>query len=226
VKYAPSALIGRLSRSAGSTTASHNRFGSYLRNRVIPTNPLTAKQTAVRVQLAAVSSAWKTLSQANRDGWTALGTQITKTDSLGSSYTLNGLQAFVSCNRNRLTAGVSILSVAPAIPTITAFATATFTSAAGALTFTFTATPLGATDQLFISLTPGVSAGINFMPRGRYKLATVTALNVASPIALLAAYTALYGVPVAGQKVFLSALRHNQASGFVGPPTILTVIAT
>jgi hypothetical protein len=92
---------------------------------VIPTNPQTALQTAVRGNLGALSSAYRGLSEAQRAAWTALGAQITRTDSLGEPYTLNGIQAYVSSNRNRYTTGLAVISDAPALPTIptlTAFA--------------------------------------------------------------------------------------------------------
>lgn len=115
MKYVPSALIGRLSRSAGSTTAAHNRFGAYLRNRVIPTNPASAKQTAVRNSLATFSGEYRALTDAQRAAWTALGLNMTRTDSLGQVYTLTGLQAYISLNRNLYTSGAtSSIADAPA----------------------------------------------------------------------------------------------------------------
>jgi hypothetical protein len=88
---------------------------------------------------------------------------------------------------------------------------------AASMSVTFTPTPIGATFSLLVSATQQVSNGIMFMPRGRYKLLTATALNVASPIDLLAAYTAKFGALVAGQKVFISAQVLHEASGITGP---------
>lgn len=113
MKYVPSALIGRLSRSAGSTTAGHNRFGAYLRNRVIPTNPNTTKQSDVRSNLGTLSSGWRALTEAKRLAWTALGASMTRTDSLGETYTLTGQQCYVSLNRNLNTVGGTAITDAP-----------------------------------------------------------------------------------------------------------------
>lgn len=126
MKYAPSALIGRLSRSAGSTTAGHNRFGAYLRNRVIPTNPQTAAQTVARNALAAASVEWRTKSDSERATWILLGDQMTRTDTLGQTYTLTGLQAFASVWRNVATYGGSApTGNAPALNTPAGLATST-----------------------------------------------------------------------------------------------------
>lgn len=128
MKYTPGLMVGRLSRSAGNTTAAHNRNGSYLRNRVIPTNPSTGKQTAVRANLGATSSAWRGLTDAQRAAWGAFGANITRTDTLGESYTLTGQQAFILINRNLFTIGNAAITDAPAYAPPAALLTATVTA--------------------------------------------------------------------------------------------------
>lgn len=130
MKYVPSALIGVLSRSQGSTTASHNRFGAYFRGRIVPVNPNTTKQAAARAALSGLSAGWRALTETQRAGWAALGSQMVRNDTLGQSYTLTGLQAYTSLNRNLLTTGLAVLSTAPAFtqPTLLTLLTATATS--------------------------------------------------------------------------------------------------
>lgn len=128
MKYVPSALIGRLSRSAGATTASHNRFGAYLRNRVMPTNPATAAQMAIRTNLTTLSQTWRTLTGAQRAGWASLGAMIIRTDSLGQTYDLTGFQAYLLVNRNLLTYGGTTVSDAPAYSPPAAITSATLTA--------------------------------------------------------------------------------------------------
>lgn len=221
VKYAPSILLGRLSLSAGSTTAAHNRFGAYLRNRTIPTNPMSDPQTQVRDNLGALAAAYRALTEVQRTGWRDFGLEITRMDSLGQEYTLTGLQAYVMANRNRFTTGLAAIADAPALPSIPTFVLGVTTvgTALGALTLSqaFTPTPLGAGFSLIVHATPGVSAGINFMPRGRYKLITATALNVASPVDLVVPYQAVFADPVIGEKVFLRFQVLHEASGVAGP---------
>lgn len=128
MKYVPSALIGLLSKSQGSTTASHNRFGAYLRNRIIPVNPNTGKQAAARATMASLSAGWRALSATERAGWTALGSQMTRLDSLGQTYTLTGLQAYTSVNRNLTTIGATLLTAAPALNPPTTLTLVTLTA--------------------------------------------------------------------------------------------------
>jgi hypothetical protein len=128
MKYAPGAMVGVLSRSIGSTTASHNRFGAYLRGRVIPTNPNTAAQVAQRTSIIARSQEWRALTSTQRAGWTALGLTIVRTDSLGQTYNLTGLQTYTFINRNLVYVGSAVLSTAPTLLGVTAPATATLTA--------------------------------------------------------------------------------------------------
>lgn len=204
-KYVPSALLGRISRSAGSTTFGHNRFGAYFRNRVIPTNPVTGPQTAVRVDFGDHSSNWRTLTAEQQAVWTAYGENYAKTDSLGETYSLTGLQAYVSVNRNLATYGAAAITVPGLFSPPSGLATATATadsSLGGSMEVAYTATPLGANTKLAIFATRPLSAGINFQPNGAYKLIKVTAAAAASPADIAAEYTAIYGsVGLTGEKI-------------------------
>jgi hypothetical protein len=78
----------------------------------------------------------------------------------------------------------------------------------------YTATPLAANTRLFIFASPQASAGRKF--NGDYRLLAVTAAAAASPHNLLAAYTAKFGVPVVGNRIFLKLETYN--GGFKGDP--------
>lgn len=77
---------------------------------------------------------------------------------------------------------------------------------AASLSVAFTPTPLSANTKLAIFATRPLSAGINFQPRGAYKLITVSSAAAVSPLDILSAYQAVYGVePAAGEKVLVKA---------------------
>jgi len=218
VKYAPSILLGRLSRSAGSTTASHNRFGAYLRNRTIPTNPQSDPQTLVRDNLGALASAYRALDEAQRSGWRDLGLEIVRLDSLGQSYTLTGIQAYIMANRNRFSTGLAAIDDAPAVPTIPTFIPGALTlDTTPTISLAYTPTPIGAAFSLLVFATPAVSAGKNFMPSTRYKFIFASALDAATPLNLLTSYQALFADPLEGEKVFFKVKVLHEASGITGP---------
>mgnify|MGYP001053953491 CR=1 FL=1 len=160
------------------------------------------------------AAAWRDLTDAQRAGWLSLGAQITRTDSLGQSYDLNGFLAYCSVNNNKLDAGDAAVSDAPAIVTPADLLSATVTLTAAAFSIAYTATPLAAGVRLFIRCSPQRSAGVKF--NGDYRLITVTAAAAASPANILAAYTAKFGVPVVGNRVFLSLQTYE--GGFMGSP--------
>lgn len=202
------------SGSKGGTTASRNRFGQYYRRRAVPVQPRTPAQLNQRARFSTNAAAWRNLTDAQRAGWLSLGLQITRTDALGQVYTLNGFMAYCSVNNNNLDAGNPAVSDAPIVTTPLDIATATITLTAAAFSVAYTATPLGAGVRLFIFASPQMSAGRNF--NGNYTLIAVTAAAAASPHNLLAAYTAKYGVPVVGNKVFLSLVTYE--AGFMSSP--------
>lgn len=160
------------------------------------------------------AAAWRDLTDAQRAGWLSLGLQMTRTDSLGQSYDLNGFLAYCSVNNNKLDAGDAAVSDAPAIVTPADLLTATVTLTAAAFSVAYTATPLAAGNRLFIRCSPQRSAGVNF--NGDYRLISVTAAAAASPANILAAYTAKFGVPVVGNRIFLSLQTYE--GGFMGSP--------
>lgn len=202
------------SGSLQGTTYGRNRFGQYTRSRSSPVQPRTPSQLDQRARMASNAAFWRSLTDAQRAGWESLGLMITRTDSLGQPYTLNGFAAQCSVNNNLLDAGDARLSDAPAIVTPAAILTATITLTAVAFSVAYTATPLAAGVKLLIFASPQLSAGRYFA--GDLRLIAITAAAAASPHNLLAAYTAKFGVPVVGNKIFLSLETHK--GGFKSSP--------
>jgi hypothetical protein len=210
------------SGSRASLTASHNRFGQYHRNRRTGTNPRSTRQGIVRAALSLASAAWRGLTDAQRDGWKSLGLMMERTDSLGTSYTLQPNQAYVSVNAANAAAGNAQVADAPALTTPTSLATVTITLTAVAFSIAYTATPLPAGARLFVFASPQKSAGRSFA--NDLRLLFVSAAAAASPANVLAAYTAKFGVPVTGNRIFLTLVVYQ--SGFLsGPFYISQVVA-
>lgn len=195
-------------------TASRNRFGQYKRTRAAPVQPRTVSQLNQRARMTTTSAAWRGLTDAQRAGWLSSGALVSRTDALGQTYTLNGFMSFASINNNKLAAGDALVTDAPAIVTPADLTSATITLTAAAFSVAYTATPLAAGVRLFIWVSPQQSAGRKF--NGDYRLLTVTAAAAASPANILAAYTAKFGVPVVGNRIFLSLETYQ--GGFKGSP--------
>jgi len=160
------------------------------------------------------AAAWRGLTAAQRYGWATLGLQISRTDALGQTYTLNGFMAFCSVNNNKLDAGDAAITDATTLVTPVDLVSATVTLTAAAFSVAYTTTPLAAGVRLFAWVSPQKSAGVNF--NGDYRLLTVSAAAAASPLVLTTLYTARFGVPVVGSKIFMSFQTYQ--GGFKGSP--------
>jgi hypothetical protein len=227
VKYVPSMMVGQLSKSAGSTTASRNRFGSYFRNRATPVNPRTAPQTAQRTALNDASTGWKALTTTQRLQWKQLGAQLTRTDTLGQSYTMTGLQAYVSAFRVARVQGQTPISSPPATPTSFAgiqFVTPTATAGTPTFSLAYGPSPVPTGQQYRVEAGPQISAGINFVPRSYYRVIASVAAAGATPFDALAAYTGRFGPLVAGAKIFVRMTPVDIAGMQIGTPKETLVI--
>jgi len=211
-KYTPGPLVGQLSRAQGNTVFSHNRGGSYMRNRVVPVNPGTVAQLQRRTWVTLLAQTWGTLTAAQRAAWTALGALMTRLDSLGQPYTLTGLQAYESVNLLRLLAAQATIADPPPFDAAPQLNTVTPTVTGGGIpafsvAFAPTPFPAGTRGLLYAtaSLSPGRSffghPGVPAQSPGLYKFIAFTAAAQASPFNALAAYTPVFGVPITGKKV-------------------------
>ncbi len=202
------------SGSVAGVTSSRNRFGQYRRTRATPVNPNSTFQGAVRARLSVNSAAWRALTAAQRAGWSDLAASMTRTDSLGQSYNLTGFQAYCSVNNNNLAAGNAVVGDAPVLTTPSAITTATLTLTAAAFSVAYTPTPLGTGERLFTYTSLQRSAGRAF--EHDLRLLAVSAAAAASPANIYAAYVARFGVPVVGNRIFVTL--HRYSLGFLSGP--------
>lgn len=206
-------------------TSSRNRFGQYVRTRATPVQPRTTFQVQTRARQSTNAAAWRALTSTQREGWTSLGLEMTRTDSLGQTYSLTGFQAYCSVNNVLAAAGSTLVSDAPALSTPTGPATVTPTLTGGgspAFSIAYTPTPAAAGTKVFIRCSPQRSAGRNF--EADYRLIAVTAAAAASPANILTAYQARFGTPVSGNKVFIAV--SNMFGGFESIPFLVANVAT
>lgn len=189
------------SGSVAGVTSSRNRYGQYRRTRAIPVNPSTGAQAAVRARLSANAAAYRTITGAQRAGWADLAASMVRTDSLGQTIQLTGAQAYASVNGNRLASGAAAVADAPGLVTPSAMLTCVPTLTSASFSLAVTPTPLGAGQKCFVYCSPQRSAGRTF--ESDFRLIQVTAAAAASPYNILAAYTAKFGVPVVGNRIFI-----------------------
>lgn len=208
------------SGSVAGQTSSRNRFGQYKRTRAIPVNPSSSYQQAVRARMQQNADGWKSITAAQREGWASLGDQMSRTDSLGQTYTLTGFMAYCSLNNNQLAAGNSLLTDAPLFALPYPILTLTPTATVSTMSVVYTPTPLGAGERIFVFISPMRSAGVTF--EGDYRLISVSAAAGASPVNAFAAYSARFGAPVTGSRIFFSCQRYS--GGFLSTPIMTSIL--
>lgn len=114
MKFTAGAMVGNLSGSIGSTTASRNKFGSYFRSRVVPVNPNTVRQQDVRAIFATLVNAWtNTLTPSQRTNWTNWADNTTIKGKDGTPINITGQNAYVRFNTVRLQIGGVRVDAAP-----------------------------------------------------------------------------------------------------------------
>ena len=228
-KFTPGPTVAAVSGSIGGTTYSRNRFGAYMRFRAIPVASGSQAALEAKNRLAVQSIAWQSQSVADRLAWQSWAQSHPVTDTLGNSQVLTGHQAFVALNCRIDKAGDTVIAVpptaAPPDPLLTL--SATWDIGAGDFAITFTATPLAATERLWIQAAVVSSPGVNYVTN-LLKLVSVSALAQATGLDLESAIESRFGTLQVGDVVHLRIQVYESTTGLLSGARIVsgTVVST
>lgn len=110
-------LTGEARGSQGGTTASRNRYGQYLRARVVPVQPNTFPQAGARARFAGATERWRTLTDAERTAWESYAAATPVVNKLGQVVYLTGHAMYVQTQAmRRQVQGLSYEDAAPTTP--------------------------------------------------------------------------------------------------------------
>tara|TARA_R110000737_G_C14569431_1_gene483844 strand:- start:167 stop:847 length:681 start_codon:yes stop_codon:yes gene_type:complete len=208
----------------GGTVFTKGRSGAVARNKVTPVNPRTTRQSAVRAALGALSQAWRTLSQAQRDSWNAAVSSFSRTNIFGDSVNPTGKNLYVGLNTNLEKVSGTAITVPPTPAEITAPIITSMNVAVLPSIMNFVVTNTSAGQKLFIQGSPSVSAGITNISS---KIALISVEpQTAGTVDIWASYVAVFGTPVVGQKIFLRVSGVNVTTGQTSTPEILSYIVS
>lgn len=164
-------LLGVMSGSMGGVTASHNRFGQYLRTRVTPVNPNTDRQQGVRSVFQALSNDWtNSLNAAERAAWNLYASIVVVKDAMGQDIYLTGYNHFLRSNCVALGGSVAQVDSGPTIFTLAdsdETMTGTVDEAGQEISVAFNdALPWLDEDEALmqISMSRPANAGVDFVP--------------------------------------------------------------
>ena len=97
----------------GGQVFTKTRSGATVRTKVTPTNPQTAAQQTARAILGNLSTAWRALTEEQRQGWNAAVDGFLKTNIFGDTYSPSGKNLFVGLNANLAQTGSPRNDVSP-----------------------------------------------------------------------------------------------------------------
>lgn len=222
VKY--SAIVSEVRGKEGGIIFSRNTYGAYIKAKVSPTNPQTIYQQVQRGTFTNIAQNWRVLTDPQKAAWVSLGQQVTRVNQFGDQTAYTGFSIFMRINRNRVLTNQSLLTVAPAPPTLAVLSFASFNATAGTptMTITFTPTPVGATVFLSVYTTAQIATGRRFVKNFR-RLLSVTG-NAAAGMSLLTAYNARFGTLVAGRYIAAAIKLIDGTTGFDGGLQVKDVI--
>lgn len=210
------------SGSQAGTTASHNRAGQYFRNRRTPVTPTrTPKQGVLRAAFGSVSSAWQTLTSAAQAAWTGFAAGYPVVDSLGQSVVLTGHQYFVGVNTSLLNAGQAIVLTPPTNTTLNPLSPVTiYVDASG--TFIVGYAPPVSGDFALVAASKILSAGRLF---NRAFSQFAVGDSTTSYADISQQFTAQFGQPIAGKRVFGRLVAVNSSGMSASPVIVNTTVA-
>lgn len=217
-----SALVNKATGKLNGSVISHNKGGSYVRNKGIVANPRTSIQMQRRMVLGSISSLWRSLSQKQRNSFINAGDALNYTNIFGEQKKLSGFGLFMQTNLN-----MSVLGEAPHLSfkgqtAFSEFSVADVIADTEAFTATFSIADAMPNARLVIEATPAQSAGIsNANNKFRYfqtHASSVTSLN------LFADYETQFGAIVANTKTFLRFSLIDRETGMRSVALVMEVL--
>ena len=211
---------------SGGHVITKNRQGQAVRTKVTPVNRRSNTQQNSRSRFTSLSQNWRALTQAQRDSWNSAASDTKRSNIFGDAYSPTGKNFYMIVNENLLITGGAVVTSPPAIDTPVSLLTFTIGSnTTAAQTLAYTATPSGADTSLLIEATRPLSPGVGSGGSAFRRLAVIAGAT-ASPANTFAAYSALFGTPVAGQKIFFRVTPISEISGTRGTPLQTSGITT
>ena len=205
----------------GLYVSQRGRYGQISRILVIPANPRTVPQMGVRAILSRVTARWRSLEQLERTAWISAAKTVSSSSRLGQSGPLTGAQLFSKINCTLAQFGQDQVDAPPARPLFSdpAPQALVITNTAGVIALKLTC-PTDPGDSTIVRASAPVSQGREVLSDFRILGTCPASAQGSSDITSL--YTARYGVPPVGAKVFVRA--SQMVNGWESHPVTFVAI--
>ena len=203
----------------GLTVTWPGRNGLIRRSRVTPRNPRSGPQQVIRQNLATQAAAYDQLTDPQQEAWIAAAAQIQSKPSLGQSGPLTGLQLFTKVNCALLGIGAPTVNLPPAKSLLSPLPVdgLEITNTASGLAIKLHTTDSPPDGTMLRACAPqnsGCRRGVSYRVLGTLPSTQNNYSDITS------AYTARFGVPAVGQRVFVSV--NANANGYEGIPLVFS----
>ena len=191
----------------GLTVSQAGQFGQISRAVVPVSNPQTAAQMAVRDNLSHVSARWRALQETERAAWMAAAKDVQSNPRLNQSGSLSGFQLFTKINCVLAQFGEDQVDTPPAQPQFAALAPQglVITNNGGTIALKLTC-PTSPGTNTIVRAARAISQGRETCKDFRILGMCPTPAQGSADITSL--YTARYGAPTVGKKVYVRVNQH------------------
>jgi len=212
-------VAGQVSGRIGSTVFAKNRSGSYIRQGTVPITSTTSYAMAAKARMTAATQAWQLLTAGQRLAWAEWANANPTVNRLGQQIHLTGHAAFVGIFCRLTAAALSTLTTPPILPAPAPLVTCTFDADIGPGDFdlTYTATPLGAAEYLWLEACVVDSAGINFVQNLK-RFIGISAAAQASPFEQQSLVEARFGTLEVDNIVHMFVYTFSSVTGLLSAP--------
>ena len=186
----------------GLNVSQAGQFGQISRTLAIPANPRTPAQMAVRDNLSRVAARWRVLTEPQRVEWMEAASAVKSNSRLGQSGALSGFQLFAKINCTLAQFGGAPVDTPPLRPQFADLApqNLVITNTGGVVALKL-GCPTDPGENTIVRGSKPVSQGVEVCKDFRILGLCPAAVEGSANITGL--YTARYGVPKAGTKVYV-----------------------
>jgi hypothetical protein len=210
-----------ISGKVGLNVDMPGRYGQVRRNWVIPSNPETAAQLAVRSRLATCISGFKSLTQAQQDTWNSAARAQSTRSRLGTNGPMTGLQLYTKLNSTLLMLGQEAITAPPGVTVLgdPAPQGLVITNTGGTIALKLTC-PTSPGENTVLRGAAPVSSAVRRTPQVQV-LGTCPAPAQGSAT-ITSLYTAKHGTPVEGDQIFITA--EVMVNGYLGVRRVMSAV--
>lgn len=184
----------------GGQVYSRNRSGAYVRSKVTPSNPQTARQSVIRSFLAQLSTGWRNLTEAQRDAWRGAVDNWKRTDIFGDTVTPTGKNLYTQLGVVMLNIGETPLNTPPVPEAIVEPEIATLSLDIGSGTFDIELSSVETNQSYVVLATAPQSPGAAYF-KNKYRQIEVFDGGSGTTLDIDSSYQAKFGAPLEGQKI-------------------------